>query len=269
LNELNVIIQRITDDLEKYQFSDAALAFYEFFWHTFCDWYIEISKIELNKTGSPYRNIVQNVLAHALKESLILMHVMTPFITEEIYQGLPVTEKKESIMLETWPEYKEKFRYDPGGMAALQEIIYIIRNLRGDLEISPAEKIDVCVETKNTDLLHDNEEMVKSLAKVNAFITEKKRGFIGREIKDSKGKKTGEAGMNAEQIKEPARVLKNKQEALKKLENGVKITGDKMENENFMKHATEKVVAEEKEKLVRLTLDCENLRALIKVLENL
>ncbi len=104
LNELNVLKEKITYDMENYKFSDAALSLYDFFWHVFCDWYIEISKVELTKQDSDYKNIIQNVLLYILKDTLILMHVIIPFITEEIYTHLPLPSKKDSIMLENWPE---------------------------------------------------------------------------------------------------------------------------------------------------------------------
>jgi valyl-tRNA synthetase len=270
LNELNETVRRMTDDMENYRFSDAAQTLYDFFWREYCDWYVEISKIEVNKKDSPYRNTVQNVLAAVLKDSLTLMHVIIPFITEEIYQNLPMAGKKESIMLESWPENRDIYKYDTSVMGSLQNLIYIIRNLRGDLEISPAERVDCVVELSGGDgLLKENDEIIKSLAKVNAFIAEKRPGFISKEIKDSKGAVIGRAGVNTDNLKDPGRVLKNKQDSLKKLENGVAAVRSKLANGDFVKHASEKVLAEEKEKLARYEQDCSDINKIIEELRKI
>jgi valyl-tRNA synthetase len=267
LNELNELVKRVSYDLDNYHFADIAVSIYEFFWFKFCDWYIEISKIELNKKESPYRNTVQNVLAKVLKDSLIVMHAVVPFITEEIYQALPVSEKKESIMLETWPEVKSSYMYDTAEMTKLMNLIYAVRNLRGDLEVSPAEKSDVAADLKGHEgFLKENEEIIKSLAKVQVFIDEKRPGFISKEVKNAKNEIIGYIGINTDNLKDIERVIKNKQDALKKLENGVASVTAKLGKEDFVKHATEKTIAEEKEKLKRYEQDCVSLRLIIEAL---
>ncbi len=94
LDELDKTIKSVTDSLQNFRISQASEAIYEFFWHTFCDKYLEMSKKR--------RDEAQPILLHVLEESLKLLHPFMPFITEEIYQKLPKHEK--SIMISLWPE---------------------------------------------------------------------------------------------------------------------------------------------------------------------
>ena len=96
LKELQKVIKKTTKYIEKYRFDLAAYELYHFFWHVFCDKYLEMTK---NR-----REQAQPVLLEVLKASLIMLHPFMPFITEEIYQKLPIKDKKHSIMLESWPK---------------------------------------------------------------------------------------------------------------------------------------------------------------------
>ena len=96
LKSLQKTIKSINQDLENFQFGKAAHILYDFFWHDFCDIYIEASK---KQNGEKTKKILLFVLLTSLK----LLHPFTPFITEEIYQKLPIKDKKKSLMIEQWP----------------------------------------------------------------------------------------------------------------------------------------------------------------------
>ena len=83
--------------MESFQFGKAARRLYDFFWHDFCDVYIEKSKGQDNKK-------TKETLLYVLFSFLKLLHPFMPFITEEIYQQLPVKDKKKCLMVENWPE---------------------------------------------------------------------------------------------------------------------------------------------------------------------
>lgn len=93
IGELNKTIKTVTKNIENYRFDLAAEEIYQFFWHTFCDKYIEMSKKR--------RAEAQPTLLHVLKTSLILLHPFMPFITEEIYQKMP--KHDEALIIEKWP----------------------------------------------------------------------------------------------------------------------------------------------------------------------
>ncbi|MBI2626224.1 MAG: valine--tRNA ligase [Candidatus Nealsonbacteria bacterium] len=99
IKQLNQTIKSVNKDINNYQFGKAAHTLYDFFWHDFCDIYIEEFK---NQPTSKPAN--QKTLLYVLLTSLKLLHPFIPFITEEIYQTLPVKNKKEFLMIEVWPQ---------------------------------------------------------------------------------------------------------------------------------------------------------------------
>ena len=97
LKSLEKTIKATNHHLERFNFGKAAHSLYDFFWHDFCDIYIEKSKEQKDKKTS-------EVLLYVLVNSLLLLHPFMPFITEEIYQQLKIKNKKQCIMIEDWPK---------------------------------------------------------------------------------------------------------------------------------------------------------------------
>ncbi|HDM32074.1 MAG TPA: valine--tRNA ligase, partial [bacterium] len=92
--------KEIQKQIENFEFGKAAESLYHFFWHKFCDSYIEISKKQLKRKKT--KKTTQKVLLFVLFSLLKLLHPFVPFITEEIYQKLPLKDKKEFLMIEDW-----------------------------------------------------------------------------------------------------------------------------------------------------------------------
>jgi len=103
LKVLDKTIKSVNKDLENFRFGAAAHQLYHFFWHNFCDQYIEQAKIQLAKNLTNKKTTTFNVLFYVLLNSLKLLHPFMPFITEEIYQKLPIKDKKRCLMIEQWP----------------------------------------------------------------------------------------------------------------------------------------------------------------------
>jgi valyl-tRNA synthetase len=101
LKSLNKTIKSVNNDLENFRFGRAAHKLYDFFWHDFCDKYIEVFKIQNSKF-----KIQKVLLLYVLLTSLKLLHPFMPFITEEIYQNLPIKNKKKCLMIEGWPSVR-------------------------------------------------------------------------------------------------------------------------------------------------------------------
>ena len=105
LKALEETAKSVNRDLEKFQFGKAAHKLYNFFWHDFCDIYIEKSKKQLSTKNCYSKKITtERILLYVLLNSLKLLHPFIPFITEEIYQKLPLEDKKKSLMIEDWPK---------------------------------------------------------------------------------------------------------------------------------------------------------------------
>jgi valyl-tRNA synthetase len=137
LSRLNRTIDSITRSLDAYRFNEAANTLYAFFWHDFCDWYLEIAKINLRDIST------QEVMREVLEKSLRIMHPFMPFVTEEIWQRL--TLGGHSIMIQSWPEVQEEIidRRLESQMELIFDIIKSIRNLRSQLDLKPKQKVAV------------------------------------------------------------------------------------------------------------------------------
>ena len=137
---------------ETYRFDLAAQTLYEFVWNDYCDWYIELAKVQI-QTGCPTtQRTTRRTLVRVLEAALRLLHPIIPFITEELWQAVaPLANAKtaDSIMLAAYPEADpEKIvqaAFDQ--MAQLQDLIGAVRNLRGEMGIQPNVKAPLFVES--------------------------------------------------------------------------------------------------------------------------
>ncbi|MDO5059719.1 MAG: valine--tRNA ligase [Neisseria sp.] len=141
----------VTEAFDTYRFDLAAQTLYEFAWNDFCDWYIELAKVQI-QTGCPTtQRTTRRTLVRVLEVLLRLLHPIMPFITEELWQvvaPLANAKKTDSIMLAAWP-VADNEKIVPAAfeqMAALQDLIGAVRNLRGEMGIAPNVKAPLFVE---------------------------------------------------------------------------------------------------------------------------
>jgi valyl-tRNA synthetase len=137
---------RVRKALDTYRFNDAASAVYQFLWHEYCDWYLEIAKRSLYQPESPAaRAVTQRTLVETLEATLRLLHPFMPFISEELWQRLP--HQGDSIMVAPFPKASRKGR-DPEAerlMAPVLDVVSAIRTIRSESRISPAVELAVSV----------------------------------------------------------------------------------------------------------------------------
>ncbi|PHR95105.1 MAG: valine--tRNA ligase [Blastopirellula sp.] len=155
LSRLSAVTAEITDCLENYRYADAARALYDFAWDQFCSFYVEILKERFQ--DETQRPIAQRVIVYVLDCLLRLMHPITPFITEEIWQALSniapsrglaeVTEATESIMLASWPEVSADWQDEKieKQFAIFQETLGSLREIRSRQNIAPKENIEFVI----------------------------------------------------------------------------------------------------------------------------
>ena len=166
LSRLNGVTRRTSEALAEYRFNDAALALYQFTWRELCDWYLEVIKPALAPGSGGEAS--RAALARVLERVLRLLHPIIPFITEEIWRKLPNREG-ESIMVAEWPRPEEGWD-DPEAeeeFGALMEMIGGIRNIRGELNISPSRKVEARVHVDDPDrerLILRESEWIRRLA---------------------------------------------------------------------------------------------------------
>jgi len=152
MNRYYKTLEEVNRLMDRYDFGAAAKTLYEFLWNEFCDWYIELAKPELYQKDNPaVRQRVQYVLATVLADTLKLLHPFMPYLTEEIWQALP--HEGKSIMSSNWPQV-EASKIDEAAekeMGLIMEIIRAIRNIRGEVNITPGKKIEVIIQATPED----------------------------------------------------------------------------------------------------------------------
>ncbi|MBN2168994.1 MAG: valine--tRNA ligase [Actinobacteria bacterium] len=152
--------------MEAFNFSVAGKAIYQFFWGDYCDWYLEIAKLRFYQADEDKKRTAQSVAMAVLEASLRLLHPFMPFITEEIWQKLPVSG--ESIMIEKWPEARrrledEKIALD---MESIQSVVVGIRSARSEHGIPPNDKVNgifLCEADELREVLEREKNYVTSL----------------------------------------------------------------------------------------------------------
>ena len=172
---LNNVIRDVRKSLEDYKFNEASNSLYQFIWHEFCDWYLELAKLYLYQEGGEKRQkLTKRTLLEVLDAVLRLLHPFMPFITEEIWQQLPQRKENESIMIAQFPKpdkgYDDESVVDEMGL--IIEVISALRNIRGEMNLPPGERIMVLLRTKREEVekrLRENQSFIQSLALVEAF----------------------------------------------------------------------------------------------------
>ena len=250
LSRANQAIFQVRQALDSYKFNEAASAVYQFLWHEFCDWYIELIKPVLYQDEDPAKKwVAQNTLARVLDTSLRLLHPFMPFITEEIWQVLP--GNKGSVMIAEFPRVQEgevqpKAEAD---MGLIMDVIGAIRNLRSELNVPPSKQVEAVLQSKNPEALktvEQNRIYVASLAR-----TEKMTFQTGGQ----KPKVSATAVAGDVEIYVPLKGLINLDDEEKRIQKEIaKIAEDlsrinlKLQNEEFLRKARAEAVDKEREK---------------------
>jgi valyl-tRNA synthetase len=271
---LNHTIREVQKSLEDYKFNEASHTLYQFVWHQFCDWYLELIKPYLYQ-NEDRRNttLTQETLLEVLDATLKLLHPFMPFLTEEVWQQLPGEKEAESIMVAHFPYPDGQFDDDQVAveMGLVIEITTAIRNIRGEMNIPPGEQIKAILRPKFTDViecLKRNQLFIQNLAKIKELV-------IGREI-ERPSYSTFAQVQDAEifvpmdkcRMEEEAKRL---QKEIIKIEREIVFVNKKLSNEQFVSKAPLEVVQQEKEKaseyaLLKQKLE-ENLKKIREVFE--
>jgi valyl-tRNA synthetase len=259
LVELDRTIQKTTENLAACRFFEAANSVYHFFWHSLCDWYLELVKPVLN-SGTNKNRIwaVQSVLVSVLDQCLRLMHPFMPFISEEVWQLLkeriPASAemKEKSIMLSSWPKpaYASAFEVEVARVEHFQAVVIGIRDLRSRLGLKPSETITtafVVAKAKEvTEAVLGFKEEVCFFAKVENLIVKnsikKETGMVGRIYKDLE---VFVGGLTPENLKKET---DRTQKKISELERLIDSITKRLENLKFVSKAPKEVVEQEKER---------------------
>jgi len=246
LQNLKETEEKVSKAVTAYDFNEAALAVYHFFWHKFCDWYIELIKPRIydeNKRDDAYA-----VAAYVIEKSLVLMHPFMPFVTEYIYK---LVTDKESIMLADWEKFDFAYSEEMTEMEEIIELIGLIRNIRGEYNVSMSKQLKAYVKTDREltkAAFSKYRDMVMNLARLEVLeMTDSAVPNASQNIAPS-----FEVYVSLEGLVDVEAEIQKLEKELVKLEKDHSIYGGKLKNENYLKNARPEVVEKDKEKFAEI-----------------
>jgi valyl-tRNA synthetase len=260
LSRLAAAAEDVNISLEEYRFNDAANSIYQFVWHEFCDWYIEMAKIEFSNPdfGRGTKWCLLSVLDTLLK----LLHPFMPFITEEIWQKIAPLRQgimnkasehdqntKESIMISAFPRSLRRDSKSEEDMSSIADVITGIRTIRGELNILPSLKLNASIKTHSPEIeaiLKENAGYIKSLARVD-------RLGIGTDITKPEGSATSikssmEIFVPLKGVLNIAVEIDRLKKENAKIDTNLVSIGKKLFNDDFLQKAPQEIIDKEKAK---------------------
>jgi valyl-tRNA synthetase len=252
--------------IEEYRFNDAASAVYKFAWHEFCDWYVELAKGALYDKDNPGRQAAaRRTIADVFSRLVRMLHPIMPFVTEELWNRLPGAEG--SIMKAPWPERKPEGSDAQAEerMELIMAVIGAVRNIRGEMGLSPAQPLSIVLSPENDDIrevLETAGQHIKSLAKASGI------SYLEGDNPPDKSASAALPGVTlyvplaglVDFAAEEARLNK----AIDKLEKEITKSQKKLSNEGFTSKAPAAVVAKEQAKVDEGLAKLEQLKSSLK-----
>ena len=255
LSKLNSTINEVQTYYSNYEYDKVALTIYHFIWNEYCDWYIELSKQYLYGDDLEKKRNTQIVLLKTLSDSIKLLHPISPFITEELYQILKnykiTPASKDSILIDDYPVYSDKyiFEREHKEIEYIKEIIVSIRNLRANLGIHPSDLVKIKFNPENRDIkdvINRNLRIICSQANVEESEFLKTNNEVEKVV--SSVIPGLEIYLPVEGLIDVDKEVERLEKDLKKLKTDIGKTSKKLESKEFLNKAPEDVIEKEKNK---------------------
>ena len=269
-------IKQVDLAMESYRFDLASQQLYEFIWNEYCDWYVELSKPILwdEDKNSENAQATRFVLIFILEKTLRLLHPFMPFITEEVWQKIAplININRQSIMMESYPTYDRENIDEEAEehIEWLKGVILSIRNIRGEMDISPAKSINILLRNGS---LTDKERMEIHKPYLQKLAKLKDISWLedGHEAPASATQRFDELEILVplegliDVDAERSRLMKE----INKLLSGLKAVETKLNNKNFVNNAPSSIVIKEREKKNQISSTLESFETQLKNLEGL
>jgi valyl-tRNA synthetase len=255
--------------IDAYRFNDYANVLYQFTWHEFCDWYIEMSKLALNSPDADTAARSRKLLRELLDQILLLLHPLMPFVTEEIWQVLG--GGRRSIMAQGYPVAQAGWTDEEAEkkMAFLMAVIRAVRNLRTETNCPPGKEVKVIFCGPETDLAFLREQQPYLRALARAVMAE-------APASGERPKGAATAVVGAIEIYLPLDDLVNLEEErarlskeVGKIEDELARVQKKLANRDFMAKAKAEVIQKEKDKAVQFEEKIRTLRSSLEKIDGL
>ncbi|MCE5251002.1 valine--tRNA ligase [bacterium] len=254
LSKYNHTIKSITESLDAFRFNDAAHVIYDFIWHDFCDWYLEIIKPRVAQGGKDKAYVLGSA-ARILAGSMQLLHPVMPFITEEIWQRLTDAlgvDKAPSIMVSRWPEAEDTL-IDLSAeehMESVKSLITVIRTIRNEMNVPLGQKADVIVAPADDTLksvFFDNRAYILDLAKVGNLRLD---STAARPPKSAAGiSEKNEVFVLLEGLIDIGFERTRLEKEINRRSTFIRSIENKLRNEGFLSKAPQEVIQQERRKL--------------------
>ncbi|HDH06343.1 MAG TPA: valine--tRNA ligase [Nitrospirae bacterium] len=248
LSRLSTVCSDVNKSLEDYRFNDSASILYRFIWHELCDWYVEMIKTELYGENEESKKAAISTLVHVFEAALALIHPFMPFISEEIWQQLPVKKEVDSLCVRKYPAPEDgiKDKEAEEKMSVIMDAVTGIRSIRGELNIPPSLELRALIRTLDSaeSILNTNITYVKKLAKAKDI-------EIGGHIRSPKKAATAikpamEIFVPLEGLIDIDAEINRLNKELSKTEKEIMFVKKKLANEDFISKAPKAVVEENK-----------------------
>lgn len=261
-------VRTVTEGLEKYRLHDSIAAIYDFFWHDYCDWYLELIKRRVGRESAPAsRKTPMRIAVGVMEGCMRLLHPFMPFITEEIWQSLE-NHSTESIMISRWPAMSDRAvdEVAEADMKMLQECINAIRNIRGEMNIPPRKKVSVVFKPQDdriAGLLKEHQRYIEDCAGVGEIT-----------VSSSVPKPAARAFLPGVEVHVPLAGLididkerERLKKALAKAETEIVSQNAKLSNDNFISRAPADVVEMTRKRRDELVDKVEKLKESLRELD--
>ncbi len=271
LDKLNSTAKEINENIKEYRIGETAHTLYDFFWNSYCDWYVEIAKIQLQDDSLKLNT--QRVLRYVLDMSLRMLHPIMPHITERVWQLIPKADKqlgssevKSAIIISEYPTYHEElvFEKEAKEMELVFETITSLRNVRQSFNISTSLKIDIEIRADKDEkpVFEAIEAYIRRLAKVENI------SYANKEAKAPK--KSASAVVSASTIIIPLENLIDFNEEIKRQNKKLdKLTAEKkslegrINNPKFVANAPQELIQQTNDRINEIELQENTIKKLI------
>jgi valyl-tRNA synthetase len=272
ISKLQKTIQKAEDALTSYRYNDYANLIYDFFWHDYCDWYLEFTKERVYKGTDEDKQVALSTLIYVLDASLKLLHPVMPFITEEIWQYIP-GKKENYLSLAKYPDVQNDliFEEEENLIENIKELVVAIRAARAEFGIQPSQKINIYIKPESEKV----EEILKLLKNPLSNLIRAQNLEISTNLSDIDNMATaissiGQAFIDVAGAIDVQKEIERQEKLLSETEKYISIIEKKLSNENFLKKAPKDVVEkekslyeEQKERKAKILTIIENLKKLI------
>ncbi len=269
LDKLNSTVKEVNENMEEFRIGEIAHNLYDFFWNSYCDWYVEIAKIQLK--DEKLKHNTQNVLRYVLDMSLRLLHPIMPHITEKLWgSGVNVSDTRALIVAQ-YPVFDEKFVFkdESKEMEIVFETIKSLRNVRASFNIPSSTPINIEIRANEDEknIFDEIEAYIKRLAKVD--------NIEYGNLNDKNPEKSATSVVSASKIFVPLADLIDLDEEIKRQNKKLeKLTAEKtslsarLKNVKFVQNAAAELVQQTKDRVEEINLQEKTISELIKSLKD-